>query len=47
MVWTDVLQAAIMVGSVVMVAVLGIHSVGGLSEVWNRAVDGGRIFPPM
>lgn len=36
-----------MVASVVLVAVMGIIKVGGLSEVWNRAVDGNRIFPPM
>lgn len=46
-VWTDVLQATVMIGSVVIVAVLGINSSGGLGEVWNRAVEGKRIFPPM
>lgn len=45
--WTDVLQAVVMVASVVLVAVLGIIKVGGLNEVWDRAVDGNRIFPPM
>lgn len=46
-VWTDVLQAAVMVASVVLVAMLGITNVGGLNEVWDRAVAGNRIFPPM
>lgn len=45
-VWTDVLQASIMIVSVVLVALLGISDVGGLAEVWRRAVDGNRIFPP-
>lgn len=46
MVWTDVVQASVMVASVIIVAVLGIIKVGGVSEVWSRAVDGHRIFPP-
>lgn len=40
------LQAAVMVSSMLIVVVLGIINVGGLTEVWNRAVDGNRIFPP-
>lgn len=35
-----------MIGSVITVAILGISSVGGLSEVWNRGVQGKRIFVP-
>lgn len=35
-----------MIVSVVIIAVFGIHNVGGLTEVWNRAVDGDRIFSP-
>lgn len=46
-VWTDVVQAGVMVISIVLIACYGIASVGGLTEVWNRAVDGGRLFPPM
>lgn len=45
MVWTDVLQALVMVGSVVIVAVSGVIHVGGVEEVWNRGVAGGRIMP--
>lgn len=45
-VWTDVLQAAVMIASVVLVACLGIYKTGGMTEVWNRSVEGGRIFPP-
>lgn len=32
--------------SIVLVAFYGVQKVGGLSEVWDRAVAGGRIFPP-
>lgn len=35
-----------MMSSVIMIALFGIWNVGGITEVWNRAVDGGRIFPP-
>lgn len=45
-VWTDVLQASVMIASIVLVACLGVQQTGGLGEVWNRAVEGGRIFPP-
>lgn len=46
-VWTDVLQASVMITSITLVAILGINQTGGFGEVWNRAVEGGRIFPPM
>lgn len=42
-VWTDVIQAGIMVGSCISVVVLGVSKVGGLSEVWRRAEEGHRI----
>ncbi|KAH8306344.1 hypothetical protein KR018_008410 [Drosophila ironensis] len=42
-VWTDVIQATIMVMSVVLVGVLGAHRVGGLSEVLRIASEGGRL----
>lgn len=35
-----------MILSVIIIAIFGIWNVGGLTEVWNRAVDGNRIFPP-
>lgn len=41
-----VLQAIVMISSVVIVALFGVSDVGGLNEVWNRAVNGSRIFPP-
>lgn len=36
----------VMISSVAIVALFGISDVGGLTEVWNRAVDGGRISYP-
>lgn len=36
----------VMISSVIIVATFGIFDVGGLGEVWNRAVDGNRISPP-
>jgi len=42
-VWTDVIQAAIMVASVVLVGVLGAHRVGGFFEVLRIAGEGGRL----
>lgn len=41
-----VLQGTVMISSVLIIALFGIWNVGGLTEVWNRAVEGGRIFPP-
>lgn len=35
-----------MIVSVIIIALFGIHNVGGMTEVWNRAVDGDRIFAP-
>ncbi|KAH8418032.1 hypothetical protein KR222_010824 [Zaprionus bogoriensis] len=42
-VWTDVVQAAIMVLSVVLVGLMGAHRIGGLSEVLRIAGEGGRL----
>lgn len=36
-----VLQAIVMISSVVIVALFGISDVGGLAIVWDRAVNGG------
>lgn len=46
-VYTDVLQAFVMIASITTVAILGIIQTGGISEVWDRAVEGDRIFSPM
>ncbi|KAM7362745.1 uncharacterized protein ACRADG_013306 [Cochliomyia hominivorax] len=42
-VWTDVVQAGIMITSVVLVGVLGAIKVGGLSKVLEYAGEGGRL----
>ncbi|XP_065368743.1 sodium-coupled monocarboxylate transporter 2-like isoform X2 [Calliphora vicina] len=42
-VWTDVVQAGIMISSVVLVGVLGTLKVGGLSKVLEYAGEGGRL----
>ncbi|XP_024946270.1 sodium-coupled monocarboxylate transporter 1 [Cephus cinctus] len=42
-VWTDTIQTIVMFGGVVTVAVLGTAKVGGISEVWRRNVQSGRI----
>lgn len=42
-VWTDVIQGAIMVASVIVVAIFGVANVGGFSEVLRRADIGGRL----
>lgn len=42
-VWTDTLQFLVMVGSVVTICIIGIFTIGGLSEVWTIADRGGRI----
>lgn len=41
------LQAFVMIASITLVAILGIYRVGGIDEVWDRTVEGGRLFPPM
>lgn len=41
-VWTDVVQAGVMLLSVVMVGVLGTMRTGGLSAVLENASAGGR-----
>lgn len=43
----QVLQAFVMIASITLVAILGIYRVGGIVAVWDRAVEGGRIFTPM
>lgn len=46
-VYTDLLQSFVMIASITIVAILGINQTGGFTEVWDRAVEGGRIFQPM
>ncbi|XP_073828190.1 sodium-coupled monocarboxylate transporter 2-like [Musca autumnalis] len=42
-VWTDVVQAGIMVTSVVLVGIMGTIKVGGLGKVFELAEEGGRL----
>ncbi|BFF91108.1 sodium-coupled monocarboxylate transporter 2 [Drosophila madeirensis] len=42
-VWTDVVQAGVMLLSVVLVAILGTSHTGGLSNVLENASEGGRL----
>ncbi|XP_055379150.1 uncharacterized protein LOC129610562 [Condylostylus longicornis] len=43
-VWTDVVQALVMLGSVVLVTALTIIKIGGFEEVFFRASYGGRLY---
>jgi Na+/proline symporter len=42
-VWTDTLQQIVMMGSSIVVMILGILAVGGLDVMWQRNIDGDRI----
>uniref|UniRef100_A0A6P4EXD9 Sodium-coupled monocarboxylate transporter 2 n=1 Tax=Drosophila rhopaloa TaxID=1041015 RepID=A0A6P4EXD9_DRORH len=42
-VWTDVVQGAVMLISVVLVAILGTYNTGGLANVLENASEGGRL----
>ncbi|GLV32374.1 uncharacterized protein CBL_00917 [Carabus blaptoides fortunei] len=42
-IWTDTLQATLMLGSCILIAVVGVGKAGGLSEVWSKAQEGGLI----
>ncbi|KAG4068534.1 hypothetical protein HA402_004875 [Bradysia odoriphaga] len=41
--WTDALQAGVMVVALAALAICGIIEVGGLPEAWQRSLDTGRI----
>lgn len=45
-VWTDVVQGAVMMLAMTLVISFGLREIGSISLVWNRAVDGGRVFVP-
>ena len=45
-VWTDVIQTVIMFGAILLVIIKGTIDVGGISTVWERAWDSGRIETP-
>ncbi|XP_055851715.1 sodium-coupled monocarboxylate transporter 2-like [Episyrphus balteatus] len=42
-VWTDVVQALVMIGSVVLIAVMGVIKAGGINQVFENSIDGGRL----
>ncbi|TGZ50822.1 sodium-coupled monocarboxylate transporter 1-like [Temnothorax curvispinosus] len=42
-VWTDALQVGVMIAGAISVAALGTYQMGGVSEIWNRAIDADRI----
>lgn len=47
MVWTDVIQAVIMIGAMILVIVKGTIRVGGIQEVFRRNWETDRIqLPP-
>lgn len=43
MVWTDTIQFTVTVGSIATVFILGTIQLGGLGNVWNKAVEGERL----
>lgn len=42
-VWTDALQVGVMIAAAISVTAIGTYQLGGMSEIWNKAVDAGRI----
>ena len=43
MIWTDVFQAVIMLGGLIMVVIVGSIEVGGFAEVWRINDNFGRL----
>lgn len=46
-VWTDVIQTFIMVGAMILIIVKGTIDIGGISVLWQRNWDSGRIEGPL
>lgn len=42
-VWTDVFQTVVMFTGQLAVIIVGVRQAGGLSDVWVKVTDGGRI----
>jgi sodium-coupled monocarboxylate transporter 8/12 len=42
-VWTDMLQFIVIIGSLVSTWAISFGTLGGFSAVWNKALDGGRL----
>lgn len=45
-VWTDVVQLIMMFGAICLVIIKGTYDVGGAGNVWDLAVESGRIEGP-
>ncbi|XP_071834009.1 sodium-coupled monocarboxylate transporter 1-like [Apostichopus japonicus] len=43
-VWNDVIQSSIMVIGFILIIIVGCIKVGGIEEVWSRAIEGNRTF---
>jgi sodium-coupled monocarboxylate transporter 8/12 len=41
--WTDVFQMTIVYAGLFAVVIQGVINIGGFDEVWDRALEGGRI----
>lgn len=46
-IWTDVMQAFVMVFALLMIMVCAVMRIGGISETIDRVIEGGRLFPPL
>lgn len=42
-VWTDVVQGTVMLGSTILSVIYGVAAVGGLGKVFERSDQGGRL----
>lgn len=47
MVWTDAVQAVMMLACIALVAMKGVAEVGGLGEVWRRNLETTRLEAPV
>lgn len=45
-VWTDVVQLTMMLGTIILVILKGTFDVGGFGFVWSKAIESGRIEVP-
>lgn len=46
-VWTDAVQAVMMLACIALVAMKGVAEVGGLGEVWRRNLETTRLEAPV
>ncbi|XP_075145582.1 kin of rumpel isoform X4 [Haematobia irritans] len=47
-VWTDVIQSFVMFGSIILLSIKGTIDIGGVSVLWQRNMEGGRLkFPDL